>query len=33
MSDEAVEKFEAAPFQKMYDDGYSSLFLINWGLT
>lgn len=33
MSDEAVEKFEAAPFQKMYDDGYSGLFLINWGLT
>jgi len=33
MSDEAVEKFETTPFQKMYDDGHSSLFLINWGLT
>ncbi|MCK4366509.1 MAG: hypothetical protein KAW84_01005 [Thermoplasmata archaeon] len=33
MSDEAVEKFEELPFQKMYEDGYSSLFLINWGLT
>jgi hypothetical protein len=33
MSDEAIGKFEDAPFQKMYDDGYSSFFRINWGLT
>ncbi len=33
MSDEAVEKFKTTPFQKMYDDGHSSLFLINWGLA
>ncbi|MFQ6127587.1 MAG: hypothetical protein ACE5QW_01595 [Thermoplasmata archaeon] len=33
MSEEAVTKFEELPFQKMYDDGYSKLFFLNWGLA
>lgn len=33
MTQEAVSKFEESPFQKMYDDGYSRLFLLNWGLA
>jgi hypothetical protein len=33
MTEEAVSKFEESPFQKMYDDGYSRLFLLNWGLA
>lgn len=33
MSEEAVSKFEESPFQKLYDDGYSKLFFLNWGLA
>ncbi|MFQ5909520.1 MAG: hypothetical protein ACE5IJ_02225 [Thermoplasmata archaeon] len=33
MSDAAVSKFEEPPFQRVYDDGYSKLYYLNWGLA
>lgn len=28
-----VGKFDLAPFQKVYDDGYARVYYLNWGLT
>lgn len=32
MSREAIEKFEKAPYMKFFDNGYSRLYYVNWGL-
>lgn len=33
LSAEALAKFEAVPFLKLYDDGYTQLYWVNWGLA
>jgi hypothetical protein len=30
LSQEAVDKFESSNYTKLYDDGYSQLFMVNW---
>ena len=32
-STEAVDKFDKAPFMKLFDNGYSRLYYVNWGLA
>jgi hypothetical protein len=32
-SAEAVDKFDSAPFMKLFDNGYSRLYYVNWGLA
>ncbi len=33
LSEEAQGKFEELPYQRLYDDGYSQVYMVNWGLT
>ncbi|TET89136.1 MAG: hypothetical protein E3J35_11370 [Methanomassiliicoccales archaeon] len=33
MSTEAIEKFDKSPYMKLYDNGYSRLYYVNWGLV
>jgi hypothetical protein len=32
-STEAVDKFSDSPYMKLYDNGYSRLYYVNWGLA
>ncbi|MCK4443567.1 MAG: hypothetical protein KAW09_03420, partial [Thermoplasmata archaeon] len=32
-SEEAIDKFNHAPYMKLYDNGYSRLYYVNWGLA
>ncbi len=33
LSNEAQMKFEELPYQRLYDDGYSQVYMVNWGLA
>lgn len=33
LSEEAIEKFQKAPYMKFFDNGYSRLYYVNWGLA
>lgn len=32
-SEAAIEKFDDSPYMKLYDNGYSRLYYVNWGLA
>lgn len=32
LSDAALAKFEKSPYQRFYDDGYTQIYFVNWGL-
>jgi asparagine N-glycosylation enzyme membrane subunit Stt3 len=33
LNTEAIEKFEKSPYMKFFDNGYSRLYYVNWGLA